>query len=105
MRYFIENCSCVWEIYDNENENVLAGIYAESDEVAALQKCADHMRLLNERYETSMKVLLDCTLFGGGIPFGCYGFSVLLKYWETFFFFAFLDAAADQKFDQFLKGV
>uniref|UniRef100_A0A0N4UXM4 Conserved oligomeric Golgi complex subunit 3 n=1 Tax=Enterobius vermicularis TaxID=51028 RepID=A0A0N4UXM4_ENTVE len=49
--------SCISEIYENEKENVMAGIYAENEEVTALQKCTDHMRLLTERHDNAMKTL------------------------------------------------
>lgn len=51
--------SCISEIYENEKENVMAGIYAENEEVTALQKCTDHMRLLTERHDNAMKVRLQ----------------------------------------------
>lgn len=49
--------SCISEIYESEKENVLAGIYAENEEVTALQKCADHMRMLNEKHDNAVKTL------------------------------------------------
>uniref|UniRef100_A0A158R597 Conserved oligomeric Golgi complex subunit 3 n=1 Tax=Syphacia muris TaxID=451379 RepID=A0A158R597_9BILA len=45
------------EMYDNEKENVLAGIYAESEAVAVLQKCTEYMRMINERHNNAVKKL------------------------------------------------